>query len=108
MKLSECNARQRKAYINVYHACQWIVGGLENTMEDNGKDTEEYKDAERQLNNHDELAERIYEEVITTVFEDGCMSWGANEERYLKDIRFCGKAWIMERIHARLRKMGYK
>lgn len=107
MKLSECNARQRKAYINVYHACNWIVGGLENTMEDNGKDTEEYKDAEAQLKNRDALAERIYEEVITTVFNDGVMSCGANDERYLKDIRFCGKAWIMERIDKRLKKMGY-
>lgn len=106
MKLSECNARQRKAFLNVYHACNWIVGGLENTMEDFGKDSEEYKDAEARLNDREGLMENIYDAVITDVYTDGAMMWGANMERYMRDIRFCGKAWIMERIDRRLRKMG--
>lgn len=107
MKYSECNARQKKAFMNVYHACNWIVGGWENTMQDNDKDSEEYKGAQEWLSDHDRLAEYIYSEVISTVYGDGVMSWGGSEARYLRDIRFCGKAWILERIEARLRKMGY-
>lgn len=107
MKLSECNARQRKAYINVYHACNWIIGGWENAMEDNPEDSEEYKGAKAWLDDREALMDYIYSEVISTVYHEGAMFWGAGEERYLKDIRFCGKAWIMERIDKRLKKMGY-
>ena len=35
MKYADCNARQKKAFKNIYHACNWFLGGLENTMLDN-------------------------------------------------------------------------
>ena len=41
MKYAECNARQKKAYRNIYHACNWLLGGLENTMLDNPEGSEE-------------------------------------------------------------------
>ena len=31
MKYADCNARQKKAYRNIYHASNWLLGGLENT-----------------------------------------------------------------------------
>ena len=34
MKYADCNARQKKAYRNIYHASNWLLGGLENTMLD--------------------------------------------------------------------------
>ena len=107
MKYSECNARQKKAFANVYHACNWIIGGWENTMLDNPEDSEEYKSAKAFLSDHEGLVNFIYKNVTTTVYTDGAMYFGANEEKYLKDIRFCGKAWILERIERRLKKMGY-
>lgn len=107
MKLSECNGRQRKVYLNVYHAANWIIGGLENTLEDFDKESEEYKNAEAQLNDHDELVKYIYSEAITNIYGDGVMCWGENIRSYLKDVRFCGKEWIMERVEKRVKKMGY-
>ena len=50
MKYADCNARQKKAYRNIYH--QAAVS-------------------------------------------------------YLKDIRFCGKEWLMARCEARIKKAGY-
>lgn len=107
MKLSECNARQRKVYLNVYYAAGQIIGGLENTMEDNGKDSEEYKSAEAQLKDHAGLVDYIYNEAISTIYGDGFCQWGGNAKQYMRDVRFCGKAWIMERVEKRVRKMGY-
>ena len=43
MKYADCNARQKKAYRNIYHASNWLLGGLENTMQDNAEGTEEHK-----------------------------------------------------------------
>lgn len=107
MKLSECNARQRKVYMNVYHAANWIIGGLENTLEDNARDSEEFKEAMAQLDDHEGLVNAIYEAATTELYGEGSVKWGADIKRYLKDVRFCGKAWIMERVERRLKKMGY-
>lgn len=35
MKVSEMNATQKKAYFNIKHAANDLLGGLENTMMDN-------------------------------------------------------------------------
>lgn len=35
MKYADCNARQKKAFRNILHASNWLLGGLENTMLDN-------------------------------------------------------------------------
>ena len=56
MKYADCNARQKKAYRNIYHACNWFLGGLENTMLDNPEGSEEYESAKATLANHDGLS----------------------------------------------------
>ena len=53
MKYAECNARQKKAFKNIYHASNWLLGGLENTMLDNPEGSEEYERAKAALANHD-------------------------------------------------------
>ena len=107
MKYSDCNARQKKAYRNIYHTANWIIGGLENTMLDNERDSEEYKSAEAQLKNHNGLVDEIYNEAISSVYDDGSCCFNESAERFLRDIRFCGKEWLMERVEARVKKMGY-
>ena len=107
MKYSECNARQKKAYANIYHACNWLVGGLENTMLDNLPDSEEYKNAKATLGDHDGLVNELYEMAISEIYADGMMQFGANAKSFLKDVRFCGKDWLMERCEARIKKAGY-
>lgn len=107
MKLSECNAKQRKAYLNIYHAANWIIGGLENTLLDYEEDSEEYKNAKERLSNHAGLVEEIYDAAISEIYDDGCCIFNDGAKRYLKDIRFCGKEWLLERCEARVTKCGY-
>lgn len=107
MKLSECNAKQKKAYINIAHCANWIIGGLENTMQDNLPDSREYMSAKAQLDDHDSLVAMIYNGAISEVYGDGFCCFNEDSKSYLKDIRFCGKDWLMERCEARVKKCGY-
>ena len=107
MKLADCNTRQKKAFINIYHAANWLIGGLENILSDYDETSVEYKEAKNTLADHDGLILSLYDEAISTVYTgDSCIS-NKSTEAYLKDIRFCGKEWLMERCEARIRKLGY-
>ena len=107
MKFSEMNARQKKAYKNVYYAARDYIGGLENTISDNSEDSEEHISAKASLGNHAGLVEMIYNMAITDIFDEGAVFFGKAAEAYMKDIRFCGKDWIMERIERQVVKLGY-
>ena len=65
MKYAECNARQKKAFKNIYHASNWLLGGLENTMLDNPEGSEEYENAKATLANHDGLVAELYSMATT-------------------------------------------
>ena len=105
MKYAECNARQKKAFKNIFHASNWLLGGLENTMLDYPEGSEEYERAKATLANHDGLVAELYSMATTDVYDDGscCFSQAANS--YIKDIRFCGKEWLMARCEARIKKL---
>ena len=45
MKVSEMNARQKKAFYNIKYAAYWHIGGLENALMDNAEDSDEYRAA---------------------------------------------------------------
>ena len=107
MKYADCNARQKKAYLNIYHASNWLLGGLENTMLDNDPDSEEYKSAAAQLADHDGLVNEVYRMATTEVYSDGSCCFNNQATSFLKDIRFCGKDWLMARCDARIKKSGY-
>lgn len=96
MKLSEMNARQQVAARLAWERCGWVVGGLENTMQDNEPDSDEYKYAKAQLADHDGLVAQIYDELMFDT-----------DKGYLKHLRFVGKAFLIERIEKRLAKWGY-
>ena len=107
MKVSEMNARQKKAFRNIYHAANWIIGGLENTMQDNLPDSEEYQAAARELADHDGLVAELYRAATTELYDEGSCCFNESAARALRDIRFCGKEFLMARCEARIRKMGY-
>ncbi len=107
MKYSECNARQKRAFLNIKNASNWLLGGLENTMLDNTPDSAEYKAADARLKDHDGLVQELYEMSISEVYTDGSCQFGDSASKVLKDIRFCGKEWLMARCEARIRKEGY-
>ena len=60
MKYADCNTRQKKAYKNILHASNWLLGGLENTLLDNPEDSEEYRSAKAQLADHEGLVNELY------------------------------------------------
>lgn len=108
MKLSEMNARQRKAFINIAHAANWILGGLENNLEDYSPEDEEYKEAKALLNDHNKLVELLYKSATTQIYGEGSVCFNkATVEKELRDINFCGKEWLMERCEKRITKEGY-
>ena len=67
MKVSEMNARQKKAFYNIKYAAYWRIGGLENTLMDNAEDSDEYRAAKAELADHDGLVATIYEMATTEV-----------------------------------------
>lgn len=104
MKYSECNARQKKAFANIKHASDWLIGGLENTMQDNIVGSAEYESAKRRLSNHDGLVNELYDMATNDLYGDG---FACFDTKALRDIRFCGKDWLMARCDARIKKCGY-
>ena len=107
MKYAECNARQKKAFKNIFHASNWLLGGLENTMLDYPEGSEEYERAKATLANHDGLVAELYSMATTDIYDDGSCCFSQAAASYLKDIRFCGKEWLMARCEARIKKAGY-
>ena len=107
MKVAEMNARQKKAFYNIYYAANWMIGGLENTLADNDPDSEEYKSAAAALADHEGLVAELYRAATTELYSEGSCSFSKDAEKALKDIRFCGKDFLMARCEARIKKMGY-
>lgn len=107
MKPVEMNERQKKAFYNIKHAANHLLGGLENTMLDYSEDDEEYKSAERLLNDHDALVKELYEMATSAVYGEGFCGFGKSHQMVIRDINFCGKEWLMERCEARIAKEGY-
>ena len=66
-----------------------------------------YRAAKAELADHDGLVATIYEMATTEIYQEGACCFNSAAASYLKDIRFCGKAWLMERVEARVRKEGY-
>ena len=107
MKISEMNTQQKKAFYNIRNAAGYLIGGLENTMEDYPEDSEEYQEAKATLDDHDFLVNQIYDLALTEIFLEGANIFGKAAETCLKDIRFCGKEWLMERVEKQVTKAGY-
>ena len=108
MKPSEMNQRERKAFYNIKHAANDLLGGLENTLLDYGKEEDEYKRAKALLANHEALVKELYEMATTAIYGDGyCCFNPATVKKELRDINFCGTEWLMERCDKRITKEGY-
>lgn len=96
MKYSECNNRQKKAWANIARAASDYIFGLVNGCLDSDKNSAEYQDYRQALDDIDGLIEAVYHEATTTIYTGGggCM-FGKGAEAWLKDIRFCGKEFLM-------------
>ena len=96
MKYAECNERQKKAWKNIKHAASDYIFGLLNGCFDNDEGSDEYKDYKAALDDLDGLITAVYNESLTTVYTYGGCAFGPDAESYLKDIRFCGKEFLMK------------
>lgn len=108
MKFNEMNTRQKRAFLNIKHAANALIGGLENTTYDYPKDSEEYTYAMNNLNNHDALVNELYSMATTEIHDEGYCCWDKRVcEQQLRDINFCGKEWLMQECENRITKEGY-
>lgn len=108
MKLSEMNQTQKKAYRNITKACNQLIGELENDTYDNPIDSDEYKQAKAELDDHKGLVETLYKWATTAIYDDGYRCFNENEvTSQLREINFCGTDWLMERCEERITKEGY-
>ena len=107
MKYSELNERQKKAFRNIVAAANFLIGSLENELLDYPKGSDGYKWAVDRLADHETLVKELYDEAIGTIYVDGGCYFGEAAEKYLKDIRFCGKEWLMRVCDKRITKLGY-
>ena len=71
MKVSEMNKREKKAFYNIKHAANDLLGGLENVMLDYTPDDPEYKSAKAQLADHEGLVKQLYEMATTAIYDEG-------------------------------------
>lgn len=103
----EYNARQKRAIKNIKYATYNYIGGLENTLQDYSEDSEEYKMAKDILDDHDNLVAEIYDMATHNLYDEGYEGFGAWAYAQVRDLKFCGKAWLIEQIEKRLEKEGY-
>lgn len=86
---------QKDAMKNIRHGYNWVVGGLENSVQD-GK-LEEMPPVE-------EMFEEVYDEIISCAFAEGfCDTKGAPI-----CMKFAGKAFIREQLAKLFREDGYE
>lgn len=86
---------QKDAMKNIRHGYNWVVGGLENSVQD-GK-LEELPPVE-------EMFEEVYDEITSCAFAEGfCDTKGAPI-----CMKFAGKAFIREQLAKMFREDGYE
>lgn len=95
MKFSEMNEKQKKAIRNIKYAAIDHIFGLQNGCFDSEKDSQEYKDYYNELTDTDSLISTVYYLAITNEYGAGYCSFGKRAQAYIKDIRFCGKEFLM-------------
>lgn len=92
----EMNKKEQKAYKNIKWAANDYIFGLENGCFDTEKGSEQYNDYYAQLNDLESLINIVYGEATSAVYDEGGVSFNEQAQAYIKDIRFCGKEFLME------------
>lgn len=95
-KYAECNAREKKAWKNIKNAAADYIFGLMNGCFDNDKNSISYRNYKEGLEDYNGLVEIVYNEALTNIYFEGGCYFGDGAEAFLKDIRFCGKEFLME------------
>lgn len=96
MKFSEMNERQKKASINIKYAAIDYIFGLQNGCFDSDPESQEYKDYYSALKDTEGLIEVIYNMATHDIYREGSCYFGGDAQKMIKDIRFCGKEFLMK------------
>lgn len=95
MKFSEMNERQKKVSINIKYAAIDYIFGLQNGCFDSDPESQEYKDYYNALKDTEGLINEIYFMATHNIYREGSCYFGRDAEKMIKDIRFCGKEFLM-------------
>lgn len=86
---------QKDAMKNIRHGYNWVVGGLENSVQDGNLD---------EMPPVEEMFEEVYDEITSCTFAEGfCDIKGAPI-----CMKFAGKAFIREQLSKLFREDGYE
>lgn len=90
MLKTDLNIKQKKAVRNIKFCAndQWQ---FVNSWYD-----EKDEDARKLMMDPSELFDRIYSESLENIYDEGFCAFGRGASSYLKDIRFCGKAFLQK------------
>lgn len=103
----ELTGNQKFAFNNIKHAANWCIGGLENSMQDNPEDSDEYKAALKELTDHEGLVEYVYDEGVSNMYGEGFCGFGPQYKKQIQQIKFCGKEWLMRVAEQIVTELGY-
>lgn len=96
IKFNECNQRQKKAFNNFKWAAIDYIFGLQNGCFDSEKGSAEYQNYYMELQDLTSLIDTVYKAAINSIYSEGFSGGGKAAETFLKDIRFCGKEFLMQ------------
>ena len=96
------NGWEKIAKTNIKNCYNWIIGELENTLQDLEEDDPEHIKAQNTLDDTDYLIDEIYHESITTLYTKGSCGGKAPTE-----MRFAGRDFCRNLIIKLLKKDGY-
>lgn len=99
-KAKDMNEREKKAYRNMHYAMLDFTGLWENGLLDSPKGTEEYEEAYKNLHDLEILKESIYDYGTNNYYLPDRFGGYATmyNEKAIRDIRFCGKEFLMDCI----------
>lgn len=89
------NKNQIKALENIHHGYNWVIGGLENSVQDGHLE---------EMPSGEELLQEVYDEVTSCTFDTGF----CDTKNAPSCMKFAGKQFILNAIADLLRKDGYE
>lgn len=102
ISVKELNGNQRIAWRNIKEAANFIIGALENGLEDEPEGSEEYEAYKANLADHEALVNQIEFEAKNGEFAPGFAGC-----RVLKEMRFAGNEFIRKATNQIVTDMGY-
>lgn len=97
------NGWEKIAKTNIKNCYNWIIGELENTLDDTEEDDLEHIKAQNTLDDTDWLIDEIYHSSITTQYTDDGYCGG----KAPTEMRFAGRDFCRNYIIKLLKKDGY-